>query len=307
MANTRIALRRTSVAGRAANSTYINSGELGLNMADQILYSIDTSNNVFIIGANVVTESITNNMFIGNSSVGVLANSTVISIGNSSLSGVLLLFKSNSTVNSIINATALVFNVNSSVYASLTGNSLISVGNSFFTISTTNAASTPLTVQGAASATANLFQVANSGSTVLAVNSSGVAVGNGAGLTSLVATGYVSLSAIDQAVTGGCIVTSYSIGTMNSSVTSTTIDCGKGPLQYLTNNGAFTLTAPANDGSCIVQILNGSAAGTITASGWTVNATAGVGDTYATTNGAIFNVYMQRINGNSTYVYKRIN
>jgi hypothetical protein len=306
LANTRIALRRTSVAGRAANSTYINSGELGLNMADQILYSIDTSNNVFIIGANVVTESITNNMFIGNSSVGVLANSTVISIGNSSLSGVLLLFKSNSTVNSIINATALVFNVNSSVYASLTGNSLISVGNSFFTISTTNAASTPLTVQGAASATANLFQVANSGSTVLAVNSSGVAVGNGAGLTSLVATGYVSLSAIDQAVTGGCIVTSYNLGITNSTVNSITIDSGKCPLQYITNNGAFTCTAPSNDGFCIVQILNGTSANTITFSGWQVNSISGTGDTYNTSNGSIFNVQVLRINGNSNYIFKQI-
>ena len=54
-------------------------------MADQVLYSIDTSNNVFIIGANIVTQSVTNNIFVGNSTNGILGNSTVLSVGNSTV------------------------------------------------------------------------------------------------------------------------------------------------------------------------------------------------------------------------------
>jgi hypothetical protein len=52
-------------------------------------------------------------------------------------------------------------------------------------VTSTNTTVTPLTVKGVASATANLFEVGNSGSTVFAVNSIGVMVGNGAGLTSI--------------------------------------------------------------------------------------------------------------------------
>ena len=78
-------------------------------------------------------------------------------------------------------------------------------------------------------------------------------------------------TATEQVISGGATVTSYNLGITNSTVNSITIDSGKCPLQYITNNGAFTCTAPSNDGSCIVQILNGTSANTITFSGWQVN------------------------------------
>jgi hypothetical protein len=82
MANSRIYIRRTSVAGRVPNTTQINTGELGLNMTDGILYSSNGSY-IFTIGANVVSQNISNNVVIGNSSIKVTANSSSIYISNS--------------------------------------------------------------------------------------------------------------------------------------------------------------------------------------------------------------------------------
>lgn len=60
MANNRIQIKRTSVSGRAANtSTLTNAGELALNMTDGIMYSTNGSV-VFEIGANTTNSSVTN-------------------------------------------------------------------------------------------------------------------------------------------------------------------------------------------------------------------------------------------------------
>lgn len=59
MANTKIQIKRTAVSGRAANSSTIDVGELAINLPDGILYSKDTSNNVFEVGANVTNQNIT--------------------------------------------------------------------------------------------------------------------------------------------------------------------------------------------------------------------------------------------------------
>jgi hypothetical protein len=74
MANNLIQIKRTSVPGRAANtSTLTNPGELALNMADGILYSTNGSV-VFEIGANntnaEVTGNLTVNVIIANGSSG---------------------------------------------------------------------------------------------------------------------------------------------------------------------------------------------------------------------------------------------
>lgn len=66
MANNLIQIKRTSVSGRAANSTTLpNPGELALNMADGILYSTNGST-VFEVGANNTTARITNSLTIDN-------------------------------------------------------------------------------------------------------------------------------------------------------------------------------------------------------------------------------------------------
>jgi len=65
MANNRIQVKRTSTGGRTPNTTnsgnsqYINAGELALNMVDQILFTSDGTNLIYV-GANVLNQNITN-------------------------------------------------------------------------------------------------------------------------------------------------------------------------------------------------------------------------------------------------------
>ena len=99
----------------------------------------------------------------------------------------------------------------------------------------------------------------------------------------------------DQTFAGGVRITAKSLTTGN-----VTIDCGDRPLQYITNNGAFTITAPANDGSCILLITNGASAGPVTFTGFTVSAT-NYGDALTSTNGHMFAVSIWRINGISGF------
>jgi hypothetical protein len=111
-------------------------------------------------------------------------------------------------------------------------------------------------------------------------------------------TNAAQLNVPDQTLAGGANVTSYSLGTQSSG--TLTVDCGKGPLQYLTNGGAFTLNPPANDGSCMILVTNNSSAGAITfGSGFTVGADTGPAPT--TTNTSMFTISVWRINGVSGY------
>ena len=77
MAN-KFQIKRTTVAGRTANTTsaantsFIDKGELAFNLADRKLYSSDTSNTLFEVGANLTTLSV---------------SSTLTVTGNSTLSG----------------------------------------------------------------------------------------------------------------------------------------------------------------------------------------------------------------------------
>jgi hypothetical protein len=107
-------------------------------------------------------------------------------------------------------------------------------------------------------------------------------------------TTYAKLNAPDQTVSGGANVTSQTLSTG-----SFTIDCGSRPLQYITNGGAFTITAPSNDGSCLLLITNNASAGAVTFSGFSVGSN--TGDALTTTNGNKFTVDFWRINGTSGY------
>jgi hypothetical protein len=89
------------------------------------------------------------------------------------------------------------------------------------------------------------------------------------------------LGTVDQVLSGGMTLTVFSIGTESSG--TFTVDCGKNPVQYLLNGGAFTLAAPANDGACLVQSVQGPSAGTITLSGFSTSPS-GTGDTVTTAN-----------------------
>lgn len=99
-----------------------------------------------------------------------------------------------------------------------------------------------------------------------------------------------------QVLAGGASITSKSL----TASTSFTADCGARPLQYITNNGAFTITAPAADGSMVVLVTNGATAGAITFTGFTVRS-GGTGDALTTTNGDKFAVSITRINSVAFY------
>ncbi len=115
------------------------------------------------------------------------------------------------------------------------------------------------------------------------------------------ASGLAVLATPDQTQAGGANLTAYSIGSVSGG--TTTLDCGKNPVQYLTNAGAFTLAAPASDGACIVQVINGASSGAITLSGFATTPT-GTGDTYNTGPTAIFALNVFRINGTATAIWK---
>lgn len=106
-------------------------------------------------------------------------------------------------------------------------------------------------------------------------------------------------SVADQTISGGANVTSLSQSTGNI-----TIDCGARPLQYITNGGAYTITAPSNDGSCVLLVTNNASAGATTFSGFTVGSN--TGDALTTTNASKFMIFIIRINGTSSYTVKAL-
>jgi hypothetical protein len=103
-----------------------------------------------------------------------------------------------------------------------------------------------------------------------------------------------SLNTAGQVVSGGANVTSLTQTTGNL-----TVNCGLAPLQFQTNGGAFTLTAPVADGSCILLSTNNASAGAISFSGFSVGAN--TGDALTTTNTQKFSIMIWRINGVSGY------
>jgi hypothetical protein len=97
-----------------------------------------------------------------------------------------------------------------------------------------------------------------------------------------------------QTLSGGANVTAKS-----QSTGSLTINCSERPLQYITNGGAFTLTAPANDGSCVLLVTNNGSAGAITFSGFSVGAS--TGDPLTTTDTYKYSIHVWRVNSVAGY------
>jgi hypothetical protein len=97
-----------------------------------------------------------------------------------------------------------------------------------------------------------------------------------------------TLGAASQALTGGVHLTAHAYATGNI-----TVDCGFNPVQYVANNGAFTITAPANDSSCLILVRNTASAGAITFSGFSVGTSKG--DALDTVNGDVFTISVWRI------------
>lgn len=107
------------------------------------------------------------------------------------------------------------------------------------------------------------------------------------------------LNAAGQTVNGGAFIVTVNNGIKNATTGAFTVNCSLSPLQSLITNGAHTVTAPSTDGACDILFINGSAAGTVTFSGFTVGTS--TGDSFTTTNGHRFLVSIRRIAGISTY------
>ena len=108
-----------------------------------------------------------------------------------------------------------------------------------------------------------------------------------------------ALNIADQTLAGGANVTSLS-----DSTGGITVDCGARPLQYITNGGNFTITAPTHDGSCMLLITNNGSAGTISFNGFTTNSN--TGEPFDTTSGHKFTVTIWEINGVASYLTKAL-
>ena len=102
---------------------------------------------------------------------------------------------------------------------------------------------------------------------------------------------------VSDNLTVGYTVTPYAIGTVSSGTTNLSI--ANGAIQTLTNNGAFTLAAPASDNGFIhLVITNGASAGTITFSGFVTGSPDG--DALDTVNGNTFEISIRRIGTRTT-------
>lgn len=141
MANNKIQIKRTSVSGRAANTTTLtNAGELALNMTDGIMYSTNGSV-VFEIGANTTNARVTGNLtvkgIIANGSIGgdgqiLASNGSAIYWTSDQIAGNIsgnVITSSTLASNLIIVSTGTITVGNSTVNTDI-GNNYISVGNS---------------------------------------------------------------------------------------------------------------------------------------------------------------------------------
>lgn len=102
-----------------------------------------------------------------------------------------------------------------------------------------------------------------------------------------------TLNTEDQALTGGVVVTSKSLGTITTG--TVTPDPGDRPQQHYTNGGAHTLAPSGNAGSILLDITNNASAGAITTSGFTLV----VGDPFTTTDGHKFRCHVSIGNAGS--------
>ena len=112
--------------------------------------------------------------------------------------------------------------------------------------------------------------------------------------------GLMTLSGTDQVVSGGAKTPAFAC----TSSTQLTIDPGDGALQYVKNSSAMVIRmSTAADGYCTLSVLNTSAMGTLTTSGFTVNGFTG-DSASSTSSGKTYFYNLMRINGVSTYTVK---
>ena len=121
----------------------------------------------------------------------------------------------------------------------------------------------------------------------------------GTGVATALAVALGSAGAALTTNTANTISVGYKVAPYGYTTGNITINPALGNYSYITNNGAFTITAPANDCAVDLLVTNGSSAGSITFSGFTVGAS--TGSALDTTSGHMFVISIRRINGTSTY------
>lgn len=106
------------------------------------------------------------------------------------------------------------------------------------------------------------------------------------GTTGITVDGVLTANVLGGATTAAVNDGTYSAGTYTPVTTG-------GNMRYITNNGAFTLAAPAGTSfAMVILITNGASAGAITLSGFTFT----VGDPFTTTNTNRFFLNITKIN-----------
>lgn len=138
--------------------------------------------------------------------------------------------------------------------------------------------------------------LASDGSGKVAVSSAtATELGYLSGTTSAVQTQLNSrvTSDADDTLTGGYKTTAYNDGTISSGTYTPTPSGGN--MKRIVNGGAFTLADPtaAGDYTMVIQITNSATAGTITLSGFSRT----IGNSFTTTSGHDFFVYITKCNG----------
>jgi hypothetical protein len=209
LANNKIQVKRTNVAGRTANvsssgnTQYIDAGEFALNMADGILYTSNGSS-LITVGSNLTS------VMIGNTTANITGNTTMLRVVNSTASANLT--PVSLTLGTTV-ANSTVVAVGANVFANTTA---VDVGNTVIT-------SVNLTVGGQITANGGVGtagQVLTSGAT-----------GNAYWTTPTVGT--VTSVASGNGITGGTITstgTLRAVGGVGTSVNTTGI-------HVLANNG----------------------------------------------------------------------
>ena len=276
---------------------------------------------VLVQNATSISVINTNGIYVGNTTTNVVISNTISTFGgNLAVTGV-----ANVTGNVTIGASA--FFVGNGVYLTTVNATNITTGTLPYAQLGVNVVNTTgsFTITGLDTFQANLHtgnstvntQISNA--TILISNSTSTTT---LGLTDLrlgSTTTNVVISNTTSSFGGNVTVTSYlNVGNVASNgtayvsngfyvvagnwgevKTNITINSSNGNYQYWASNGAYTITAPAQDCAVDILLTNGTAAGTITFSGFTVGAS--TGSAYATTNGNRYILSVRRINSISTY------
>lgn len=192
--------------------------------------------------------------------------------------------------------------------AALAANALVIGGGAGSAPSTTTTGTGVLTALGVNTGSAGAF-VVNGGA--LGTPSSGTlssctglpistgVSGLGTGVATALAANVGAAGSFLATGTTATITKGFTVTPNSVSTGSFTVDPSLGNYQYVTNGGAFTLTAPASDCAVDILVTNNASAGAITFSGFTVGSA--TGSALTTTNTSKFLISVRRINGTSTY------